>query len=211
MMIRCRRLNTEGRGKLLGDFAGADRIVTVIQSGAYKVTSFDLSTHFEEDMILIEKYEPAVTYTAIYQEQDTKQYYIKRFKIDPSEKKVEFVDPGCKMVLFTMEEYPNIEVLFDMKQKSKGSESEIVKVNEFIGVKGVKAKGRRVTIYPVKKLEWLEPLQIEESLPVDVIAASEDQEQTEPEILLKPKRQIRARPAPEPSGSPERNPPPNPS
>lgn len=151
------RLNSEGRGKLLGDFAGADRIVTVLQSGAYKVTSFDLSTHFEEDMILIEKYEPAVTYTAIYQEQDTKQYYIKRFKIDPSEKKVEFVDPGCKMVLFTMEEYPNIEVLFDMKQKSKGSESEIVKVNEFIGVKGVKAKGKKLTLYPVKKLGWVEP------------------------------------------------------
>jgi topoisomerase-4 subunit A len=159
------RLNSEGRGKLLGDFAGADRIVTVLQSGAYKITSFDLSTHFEEDMILIEKYNPAVIYTAIYQEQDTKQYYIKRFKIDPSEKKVEFVDPGCKMVLFTVEEYPNLEVLFDMKQKSKGSESEIVKVIEFIGVKGVKAKGKKVTMYPVRKLGWVEP-PAEAELPV---------------------------------------------
>ena len=156
------RLNTDGRGLLLGAFAGADRILTVMQSGTYKLTSFDLSTHFDEDMLLIEKFDPAKVYTAIYQEVETKQYYIKRFSIELTEKKVEFVEAGDKMILFTLDKYPQLEILFDMKQKSKGSDTEIISVHEFIGVKGVKAKGKKITLYPVKKLEWLEPLQITE-------------------------------------------------
>ena len=180
------RLNSEGRGRLLGAFAGADRILTVLQSGAYKLASFDLSTHFEEDMILIEKYDPSVVYTAVYQESESRQYYIKRFIIEPSEKKVEFVEPGSKMVLFSVEKYPRFEVLFDMKQKSKGAESEIISVNDFIGVKGVKAKGRKVTIYPVKKLGWIEPLNNGESIAGDVVQFSDDQTGTAPVISGSP-------------------------
>jgi|APCry1669188970_1035186.scaffolds.fasta_scaffold00048_29 topoisomerase IV subunit A len=156
------RLNTDGRGTLLGAFAGSDRILTINQSGAYKVTSFDLSTHFDEDMIFIAKFDPLNICTSVYQETDTKLYYIKRFTIEPTEKKVEFVEPADKMVLFTFDKYPQVQILFDMKLKTKGAESEIVSVHEFIGVKGVKAKGRKVTVYPVKKIEWLEPLQIAE-------------------------------------------------
>ena len=154
------RLNTDGRGMLLGAFEGADRILTVMQSGAYKLTSFDLSTHFDEDMMLIEKFDPVKVYTAIYQEAGTKHHYIKRFTIEPTEKKVEFVEPEDKMVLFTFEKYPQLEILFDMKLKTKGLETEIILVHEFIGVKGVRAKGKKITVYPVKKLDWLEPLQI---------------------------------------------------
>ncbi|MEI8007668.1 MAG: DNA gyrase/topoisomerase IV subunit A [Bacteroidota bacterium] len=156
------RLNTDGRGTLLGAFAGSDRILTINQSGAYKVTSFDLSTHFDEDMIFIAKFDPLNICTSVYQETDTKLYYIKRFTIEPTEKKVEFVEPADKMVLFTFDKYPQVQILFDMKLKTKGAESEILSVHEFIGVKGVKAKGRKVTVYPVKKIEWLEPLQIAE-------------------------------------------------
>ena len=154
------RLNTDGRGMLLGAFEGADHILTVMQSGAYKLTSFDLSTHFDEDMMLIEKFDPVKVYTAIYQEAGTKHHYIKRFTIEPTEKKVEFVEPEDKMVLFTFEKYPQLEILFDMKLKTKGLETEIIPVHEFIGVKGVRAKGKKITVYPVKKLDWLEPLKI---------------------------------------------------
>lgn len=156
------RLNTDGRGTLLGAFAGSDRILTINQAGAYKLTSFDLSTHFDEEMIFIGKFDPLNICTAVYQETGTKFHYIKRFTVEPTEKKVEFVETEDKMVLFTFDRYPQLQILFDMKLKTKGEESEIVSVHEFIGVKGVKAKGKKVTIYPIKKIEWLEPLQIDE-------------------------------------------------
>jgi hypothetical protein len=100
--------------------------------------------------------------TAVYQEADTKHNYIKRFTIEPTEKRVEFVEPVDKMILFTFDKYPRLQIIFDMKLRTKGAESEIVPVHEFIGVKGVKAKGKKLTVYPVKKVEWLEPLQITE-------------------------------------------------
>ena len=156
------RLNTDGRGMLLGAFEGADRILTVMQSGAYKLTSFDLSTHFDEDMMRIEKFDPLKVYTAVYQEAGTKHHYIKRFHIEPTEKKIEFIEPEDKMILFTFDKYPQLEILFDMKLKTRGAESEIIPVHEFIGIKGVKAKGKKVTVFPLKKIEWLEPLQITE-------------------------------------------------
>jgi len=181
------RLNTDGRGRLLGAFAGSDRILTMMQSGSYKLVSFDLSTHFEEDMMLLEKFDPARIFTVVYQEAETKQYYVKRFAVEPTEKKVEFVDPGDKLILFTFEKYPRMEMLFDMKLKTKGSESEIIAPHEFIGVKGVKAKGKRITLFPVKKLDWLEPLQIDEPDAAAepepaALAESESAAVTEPEL-----------------------------
>lgn len=157
------RLNTDDRGILLGAFSGADRIIILMQSGQYRLTSFDLSTHFEEDMILIEKYDPEKIYTAVYQEYETKQYYIKRFKAELTDKKVEFVEAPDKLVLFSADHFPRLELHFDMKQKIKGTEQEEILAHEFIGVKGYKAKGKRISVYVVDKILWLEPLQLEKS------------------------------------------------
>ena len=156
------RLNTDDRGILLGAFSGTDRIISVMHSGQYKLNSFDLSTHFDEDMILIEKYDPEKVYTAVYQEHESKQHYIKRFCAELSDKKVEFVEAPDKMVLFTADPYPRLEMIFDMKLKTKGNESEEITAHEFIGVKGYKAKGKRLSLHAVKKIAWLDSLQIEE-------------------------------------------------
>ena len=155
------RLNNDGRGTLLGDFSGTDRIFTLMQSGHYRLTSFDLSTHFDEDMILIEKYDPEKVYTIVYQETKTKLHYIKRFKAESTEKKIELVEEDDKMILFTADRHPRLEMIFDMKQKTKGAEMEEITVHEFIGVKGHKAKGKRLTTFPLKKLSWLESLQLD--------------------------------------------------
>ncbi|HSN49815.1 MAG TPA: hypothetical protein VLR52_01205, partial [Bacteroidales bacterium] len=163
---------------------------TIMQSGHYRLTSVDLSTHFDEDMIVIGKYIPSRIYTAIYEETKSGCYFIKRFLIELTDRKVDFVgeEEKNRLVTITADKHPRVEVLFDMKQKSKGTESEEIIVHEFIGVKGYKAKGKRLTLYPVKKLEWLEPLQIEEpdlpvetedipeELPVDDIAETEVEE-----------------------------------
>ncbi len=160
------RLNTDGRGNLLGAFSGTERIITFMQSGHYRLTSFDLATHFDEDMIRIEKYDPERIYTAVYQENESKSLYLKRFKADLTDKKAAIAEEPDKLVLLTADPLPRIEIVFDMKLKSKGADQEIVDVSGFIGVKGYKAKGKRITSYPVKKVTWLEPLVMpEQSVP----------------------------------------------
>ncbi|HPS63153.1 MAG TPA: DNA gyrase/topoisomerase IV subunit A, partial [Bacteroidales bacterium] len=155
------RLNTDGRGILLGAFSGADRIITIMQAGYYRLTSFDLSTHFDDEMILIEKFDPEKIYTVVYQEAETKQFYVKRFKADITDKKMEFVEDPDKLILLTGAVLPRLEIQFDMKMKTKGVESEEIEVHEFIGVKGYKAKGKRVSVHPLKKCSWVEPVPTE--------------------------------------------------
>ncbi len=150
------RLNNDGRGILLGAFAGTDRIIILTQSGHYRLTTFDLSTHFDEDMIRIEKYRPDRIYTVVYQENGTKHYYLKRFTADLSEKKVEIIEPDNKLIILTANLSPRIALAYDMKLKTKGVEEEEVDVKEFIGVKGVKAKGKRLTLHAVKKITLIE-------------------------------------------------------
>jgi topoisomerase-4 subunit A len=159
-----KRLNTEERGILLGEFSGTDRIVTIMQSGHYRLTSFDLSTHFDEDMILIEKYDPEKVFTAVYEDTKTKLFYVKRFIIEVTDRKMDFIgeEEKNRLVLLTGDKHPRIDVAFDMKVKTRGAEKEEITVHEFIGIKGFKARGKRISLHAVKKIEFLEPIQIEE-------------------------------------------------
>ena len=182
------RLNTDGRGTLLGAFSGTDRIITLMQSGNYRLSSFDLTTHFDEDMIRIEKYEPERVYSVVYLEHKTKSYYLKRFKAEPTDKKVSFTEEPDKMILITDALNPEVEILFDMKLKSKGAEKERVAVKDFIGIKSFKAKGKRLTSHPVKKVSWIEP---EEGETVEPLANAADESpgmpgknKQEPEITM---------------------------
>lgn len=159
------RLNSDQRGTLLGAFSGNDRILSIMQSGHYRLTSFDLSTHFDEDMVHIEKYDLEKAYTAVYLENETKQYYVKRFRAEPLEKKVPFVENGNELILFTPEPNPKIELFFDPKLKTKGTEREVVDVPDFIGIKGYKAKGKRITAHSLKKISWIHPITDSSVLP----------------------------------------------
>lgn len=152
------RLNTEERGILLGAFAGTDRVITISRTGQIRFTSFDLSTHFDEDLIRIEKYDPERIYSVIYQEADSKQHYVKRFILEPSEKKLEIIGEKDTLILISSEIHPRLQILFDMKQKTKGSEEEVIGVSGFIGIKSYKAKGKRLTTSPVKKIKLLETI-----------------------------------------------------
>ena len=108
-------------------------------------------------MIRIEKYDPERIYTAIYQEGESKTYYVKRFKAELTERKIEFIDPEDKLVFLTDHPRPDAEILFDMKLKTRGNEEELIPLADFIGVKGIKAKGKKLTAYPVKRVNLLEP------------------------------------------------------
>ena len=151
-----RRLNTEERGVLLGAFSGSDRIINFTRSGRYRLTSFDLSTHFDEDMFRIEKYDPERVYSVLYQDEKTKRHFIKRFKVEVTDKKMTFLNGGEKFISMTIDQHPGLRILFDMKQKTRGTKEELIRVEEFIAIKSHKAKGKRLTNYPVKKISWIE-------------------------------------------------------
>ena len=150
------RLNVNGAGNSLGRFSGRDRVFTLTQSGYMRLTGQDLSTHFDDDMIEIRKFNTRMIVTALYREGETGSYYLKRFQPEDSDKKLPFIDEGDQLVSYSLDTYPNLHVSYDEASGKKILEEDI-NVDEFIAVKGYKAKGKRVTTSMVKEFKWLEP------------------------------------------------------
>ncbi len=158
------RLSTEERGIFLGEFRKDDKIFTINKSGIYKFYSYDLATHFDDDMMIIEKFNPKKIITALYMEGESGFVYIKRFQPDGNGKPVTFITehPKSKLLLTTDEYLPVLKVVFDPKKNDEDLEDEEIMVADFIDVKGEKAKGKRLTKYVVKNLIWQDPLPYEE-------------------------------------------------
>jgi len=152
------RLNVDGRGKYLGEFSGDDHILVVTKLGKFRISNFDLSNHFEEDWLILEKFVPGKVLSVIYFDETRGYYYLKRFKIDPTEREQNFLpeNTDSKLISITEMEYPRFEIRFGGKNKNR--ESEIVEVAEFIGVKSHKAKGKRLTTYQVSDIKELIPV-----------------------------------------------------
>ncbi len=150
-----RRLNADGRGKYLGEFDGDDKILTVQPNGSYELTSFDLSNHFDDKMILIEKYDPAKVFSAVHFEGKAKNYFIKRFKFEnlAISKPGSFIsdEPGSRLVVFSGAMRPVVAV---EATKGKAAAIEIAEIDlsEAIDVKGMKAQGNRLSPFEVKKV-----------------------------------------------------------
>ncbi|MCX6233250.1 MAG: DNA gyrase/topoisomerase IV subunit A [Bacteroidetes bacterium] len=179
-----RRLNRDQRGLYLGAFLGDDRIVTVMQSGEYKFTTYDLSTHFDEDMLLIRKYDPNDIITAVYIEGESQQPYIKRFQVEPSNKKVNFIgeDSQAKLMKVTFDPAPQLTIVFEENPRRKVN-TEVVSLAEFITVKGYKAKGKRLTVYPYKELNLLEPVTEQQIIVVEEVDIKDEEAEEIPEIM----------------------------
>jgi len=162
-----KRLNTEERGKYLGAFKSDDRIFTLQKSGYYKLMNYDLSSHFEEDMMLIEKFNPRKILSAIYYEASTEKFYLKRFQTEQennTNKKIGFIgeNAGNYLVAYCMDWLPRLKIIFDEKANKKEIQNEVINVEEFIGIKSVKAKGKRITAKFTKSINFIEPLPYEE-------------------------------------------------
>lgn len=155
------RLNTDKRGTFLGSFGPEDKILTITQNGYYKLTGFDVSTHFDEDMVLIEKFNPKRPVSAIYLDGESKTYFVKRFMIESTDKKVLFISEseGSRVEIVTTEELPVVEVKF-AKVKDKEIAPEQIKLTEFIEVKGLKAKGNKLSYAKVKEINLLPPVEV---------------------------------------------------
>lgn len=152
------RLNTEERGRLLGEFDNGDRILVMTKSGFCHTMNFDLTNHFEDDTIRVEKYNPGIILSVVYYDAGHKFYFIKRFPLEASDKPQKYIDEhdSSKVLLLMDASLPRIEVRFGGKDKHRPPL--VVNVSEFIGIKGIKAKGKRLTTYKVEEITELEPL-----------------------------------------------------
>lgn len=152
------RLNHDARGRFLGEFKDDDKLLVITKSGTFRTSSFDLSNHFEDDLILIEKFNPDKIFSAIYYDASQKYYYVKRFNPELTEKPVNFIgeSEGSKLIRITEVDYPRFEIEFGGKNKNRTNE--IIEVAEFIGIKSYKAKGKRLSNYEVALINELEPL-----------------------------------------------------
>lgn len=152
------RLNTDGRGHYLGEFHDGDQILVLTKEGELYTTSYDLANHYDDSVLFIEKFNPDRVWSAVLYDGEQKFHYVKRFQAELSSKPQSFIveHRDSKLLLLTREPHPRIEVKFGGNDKNR--EPLVVDVEEFIGVKSFKAKGKRLTTYQVKTVEELEPL-----------------------------------------------------
>lgn len=159
-----RRLNVDGRGELLGEFKGEDMLLVVTQKGIAKTFTPNLSTHFDEDMIVLEKWNPNKPLSAIYYEGEKERYYVKRFLIENENKEDLFISehPKSFLELISTDWKPVIEIEFVKPRGKDAKPNQTVELEEFIAIKGIKALGNQLTADKVKNINALDPLPYEE-------------------------------------------------
>lgn len=157
------RLNVDQRGELLGAFKPTDKILTIQQSGEIELKSFDISNHFDEDMIHIEQNNPNKPISVVYFDGHKKAYYVKRFLVDNSMSRFSFITDHKESQLEVVSTHwrPQVELVF-VKEKGKERQAEIINIAEFIAIKGEKALGNKLTSKNVKEINLLDPLPYEE-------------------------------------------------
>ena len=174
------RLNYDGRGRELGEFLGDDQILVVLPNCDFYATNFDLSNHYEPNLSIIQKYQADKVWTAVVYDADQKQYYLKRFLMEVSGRKQNFLgeNPKSRLVLLTDEPYPRISVVFggaDAFRKPLEVDAET-----FIAVKGFKARGKRITTYEIKEIKELPPTRLPAEDPAEPVADAEEEVNTMP-------------------------------
>lgn len=175
------RLNDEGRGKFLGQFKGEDRILTLYSNGEYRLSGFDLATHFDDDMIHIEKWHPDRPISAVYFDHDKDLHYGKKFLCEvTSDKRISFISEseGSTLDAVSTAFKPRFRVVYNKLLKStKNLPDTIIEFEEFIDVKGMKAQGNQITKLKVKEIVLDHPIGGDEPWPEpenEVIEAEEN-------------------------------------
>ena len=157
-----RRLNTDGRGQLLGEFKGEDRIVVWTAKNQYYITNFDVQQHFPDDTIRVERYRSDRVYSLCYYDGEQKYYYMKRFQLEAGDKIQYFLDADAPMRFVTITDRKGAKLAIEFGGAHSQRPMEIIDVDEFIAIKSHRAKGKRLTTYEVAKLTFIEPEEPEE-------------------------------------------------
>ena len=163
------RLNVDGRGELLGEFRPNDRLLIINQSGKLKTIIPELTTHFDQDMVILEKWNPNKPISTIYYDGEKERYFVKRFLVENENKDEIFITEHEKsqLEIVSTDWRPVAEVIF-AKTKGVQKENQIINLEEFITVKGIKALGNQLTSDKLKQVNLLTPLHYE--VPEDVVA-----------------------------------------
>jgi topoisomerase-4 subunit A len=157
------RLNYDGRGEYIGEFQSDESILIITKDGRFYTTNFDLSNHYNDDVNIVEKFDPDKIWTAALYDADQQNYpYLKRFPLEASLKPQSFLgdNPESKLILLTEVVYPRIELVFGGGDSFR--EKLVLDGDEFIGVKSFKAKGKRLSTYTVESINELEPIRFPE-------------------------------------------------
>ena len=174
------RLNYDGRGEYLGEFQSDDSILVVLNTGEFYTTNFDVSNHYENNVSIVEKFDGNKVWTAALYDADQQNYpYLKRFCFESTTRKQNYLgdNKATQRILLTDEYYPRLEVIFGGHDSFR--DPMVIEADEFIAVKGFKAKGKRITTYTVETINELEPTRFPDPPAPDKTEENEE----EPEIL----------------------------
>ena len=200
-----KRLNADGRGKFLGEFDGDDRILTVVNNGVYELTNFDLNNHFDDKMIIIEKYNPAKVFSVVHFDGKSKNYMVKRFMFENiaigRQANIISEENGSKMLIISGATQTTVKVA-QLKGATKIPETVELNLQELIDVKGIKAMGNRISPHLVQSVRLLSEYTDEEIAPDEEPGSDEDDGISEtPEGIVVPEAEVvkvpvkKARPA----------------
>ena len=176
------RLNYDEHGQLLGEFNDGDQILVILKNADYYLSGFDANVHFEDNIDRLEKYEPEKVWSCVLYDADNQGYpYIKRFVMEASKRKQNYLgeNENSQQILLTDTCYPRLLVTYGGNDAFRGSEE--IDAEQFIAVKGYKAKGKRLTTWQIESITELEPTRFPE-----VSENSEDSEDAEEEEDLDP-------------------------
>jgi topoisomerase-4 subunit A len=189
------KLNTDARGELLGEFRPNDKILVISQTGKLKVIMPEITTHFDEDMVVLEKWIPSKPISAIYFDGEKERYYVKRFLVESEGKEEIFITEhaNSQLEIVATDYRPVAELVFN-KVKGVQKENQVVDLEAFISVKGFKALGNQLTADKLKQVNLLEPLPYEapeEVVPEELEVAGETEiEASDEDIQLDDDGQI---------------------
>lgn len=165
------RLNDESRGKFLGSFKGEDRILTLYKNGEYRLSTFDLANHFDEDMVHIEKWVPDRPISTVYYDAEKELHFVKRFCCEiTSDKRVSFISEaeGSQMDCVSTAFQPKVRIVYNkLLKETKNLPDNEVALADFIDVKGMKAQGNQLTKLKVKEIVLTHPIEGDEPWPED--------------------------------------------
>ncbi len=157
------RINYEEHGRFLGEFNDGESILVVLKNGEFYLSNFDANNHYEDNILLIEKFDEQKVWTAVLYDADNQGYpYVKRFYMEASKKHQNFLgdNPESRLVILSEQVYPRLNVTFGGDDSSRPPME--IDVEQFIGVKGFKAKGKRISTWQIDHIEELEPLRFPE-------------------------------------------------
>ncbi|WP_283636508.1 DNA gyrase/topoisomerase IV subunit A [Aquaticitalea lipolytica] len=174
------RLNVDGRGELIGEFRGEDRLLVITQSGLIKTILPELTTHFDDDMIVLEKWVPKKPISALYYDGEKERYFVKRFLIENENKEELFISDHGKsqLEIVSTDWRPIAEIVFNKERGKDQKDNLELNFEDFIAVKGIKALGNQLTTDRIKQVNLLESLPYEapEEVPAEEIDVIDEEE-----------------------------------